>query len=52
MTSRNRWLIALTVVCIAAAFFAPAIPQPVSYHLFADQRRAFEQADERRSDRR
>ena len=39
MPNRGRWLLALTALCIAAAFLAPAIPQPQGYHQFADQRR-------------
>jgi hypothetical protein len=38
---RSRWLLAFTALCVAAAFFFPAIPQPPGYHQFADQRRAF-----------
>jgi hypothetical protein len=41
VANRIRWLIAFTVLCIIAAFFAPAIPQSIDYHDFADQRRAF-----------
>src|SRR5437660_4157183 len=37
---RSRWLIVFTVLCIMAAILAPAIPQPVEYHQFADRRRA------------
>jgi hypothetical protein len=39
--NRIRWLIALTALCIAAAFVVPAIPQPPAYHQFADRRSAF-----------
>jgi len=41
VSARSRWLLALTALCIAAAFLVPAIPQPLRYHAFADQRRAF-----------
>jgi hypothetical protein len=37
----TRWLIAFTVLCAVAAILVPAIPQPLGYHAFADQRRAF-----------
>jgi hypothetical protein len=39
--NRTRWLIAFTALCLVAAFLGPAIPQPLDYHDFADQRRAF-----------
>lgn len=38
---RSLWLTAFTALCIVAAFLVPAIPQPLGYHVFADQRRAF-----------
>ena len=41
MANRTRWLIAFTVLCIAAAFLLPAMPQSLDYHDFADHRRAF-----------
>ena len=41
MTNRTRGLAAFTLLCLAAAFLAPAIPQPLDYHDFADQRGAF-----------
>ena len=41
MANRSRWLLAFTALCVAAAFFVPAIPQPPGYHQFADQRSAF-----------
>jgi len=37
----TRWLIAFTLLCVAAAFVVPAIPQWPSYHQFADRRGAF-----------
>jgi len=37
---RIGWLVALTVLCIVAALVAPALPQPGTYHAFADQRGA------------
>ena len=37
--TRPAWaFIAFTVICIAAALMLPAVPQPVEYHHFADQR--------------
>ena len=41
MANRARWLMAFTVLCIVAALFMPAFPQPLAYHHFADQRSAF-----------
>lgn len=41
MARHTRWLIAFTLLCIAAAFFVPGIPQWPSYHEFADRRGAF-----------
>ena len=38
---RGLYIAAFTVLCIAAAFLLPAMPQPVSYHDFADHREAF-----------
>ena len=40
MARHIRWLIALTLLCIAAALFVPGIPQWPSYHQFADRRGA------------
>ena len=40
MANRSRWLLAFTGLCFAAVFIVPAIPQPLGYHQFADQRRA------------
>ncbi len=40
MTKQTRWIIAFTVACVAAAFLLPAVPQPLDYHDFADQREA------------
>lgn len=37
MANRNRWLIAFTALCVAAAFLAPSMPQPPAYHQFADR---------------
>ncbi|MGH8632537.1 MAG: hypothetical protein ACRET7_00220 [Burkholderiales bacterium] len=36
--NRTRYLIAFTAVCIVAALLLPAMPQPASYHGFADRR--------------
>jgi hypothetical protein len=41
LTNRLPWIIALTVLCAGAAWLLPAIPQPASYHNFADQRSLF-----------
>jgi len=38
MTNRARYLIAFTVLSIAAALLLPAVPQPSGYHDFADHR--------------
>jgi hypothetical protein len=39
--NRTAYIIAFTVVCLAAALFWPAMPQPLSYHEFIDQRTFF-----------
>jgi hypothetical protein len=36
-----RWIVALTVIALAAAFFLPAVSQPLEYHDFADHRHAY-----------
>jgi hypothetical protein len=41
VSRRLAALVAFTVVCIAAAFLLPPIPQPLSYHDFADRRTIF-----------
>ena len=38
MANRTRYIIAFTVLSVLAAFLLPAMPQPVSYHDFADHR--------------
>jgi hypothetical protein len=38
MAKRTRWIVAFTILCIAAAFLLPALPQSLAYHRFADQR--------------
>ncbi len=38
MTLQTRWIIAFTLLCIAAALLLPAVPQSLEYHHFADQR--------------
>jgi hypothetical protein len=38
MTVRNLLLLGFTLACVAAAFLLPAVPQPLAYHNFADQR--------------
>jgi hypothetical protein len=39
--SRTTYIVAFTALCAAAALFWPAMPQPLSYHEFADQRAFF-----------
>ena len=41
MTKRPRWSVVFTMLCIAVAFLLPAVPQPLAYHCFADQRTLF-----------
>jgi len=41
MHMRNGLIILFTIVCVAAAFLWPAMPQPLSYHAFVDQREFF-----------
>jgi hypothetical protein len=41
LSRRAAFVIAFTLVTAAAAFLLPAVPQPLDYHDFADQRRAF-----------
>ena len=41
MATRTRYIIAFTVLSVLAAFLLPAMPQPVSYHDFADHREMF-----------
>jgi hypothetical protein len=41
MSTRTRWILAFTILCIVAAILLPAFPQPLEYHQFADFRRAF-----------
>ena len=41
MNTQARWIVALTLLAIAAAFLLPAMRQPVEYHDFADHRHAF-----------
>jgi hypothetical protein len=36
--NRPRFIVAFTLVCIAAALLLPAVPQPLAYHDFADHR--------------
>ncbi len=38
---RTAFVIAFTIGTAAAAFLLPAVPQPLAYHDFADQRHAF-----------
>ena len=40
MNARTRWILALTVVALLAAFLLPAVRQPLEYHDFADHRHA------------
>ena len=39
--SRNAVVAAFTIVCILAALFWPAMPQPLDYHAFVDRRALF-----------
>ncbi len=41
MTNRTWTILAFTALSIAAAFLLPAMPQPIAYHDFADQRQLF-----------
>lgn len=41
MVNRNWYITAFTVLCVVAAFLLPAVPQPIEYHDFADQRHLF-----------
>lgn len=41
MSNRLRYIIAFTVLSIAAAILLPAMPQPAAYHDFADRRVGF-----------
>ena len=41
MTKRYSWIAGFAVLCIAAALVWPAMPQPQSYHHFADHRAMF-----------
>ena len=41
MNTHTRWIVALTLLAIVAAFLLPAMRQPVEYHHFADHRHAF-----------
>jgi len=38
MANRTWYVIGFTLLCVAAAFLLPAIPQPAAYHDFADRR--------------
>jgi len=38
MTSRTRYILAFTALSVLAAFLLPAMPQPLEYHDFADDR--------------
>ena len=41
MNTRTRWIVAFTLLAVAAAFLLPAMRQPVEYHDFADHRHTF-----------
>jgi hypothetical protein len=41
VSNRLRYIIAFTVLSIAAAILLPAMPQPIAYHDFADRRVGF-----------
>ena len=38
MTMQTRLIVVFTMLCLAAAFLLPAVPQSLEYHHFADQR--------------
>jgi len=38
VTRQTRYVLAFTALCAVAAFLLPAVPQPLSYHDFADHR--------------
>ena len=38
MANRTRYIVGFTVLSVLAALLLPAMPQPVSYHDFADHR--------------
>jgi len=40
MNARTRWIVAFTLLAVAAAFLLPAVRQPLEYHDFADHRHA------------
>jgi len=40
MNRQTRWLVAFTLLFVAAALLLPAVPQPPDYHQFADRRQA------------
>jgi hypothetical protein len=40
VTRRTAFVVAFTLLTVAAAFLLPAVPQPSDYHDFADQREA------------
>jgi hypothetical protein len=41
MNMLTKLLVGFTAVCVVAAFLLPAVPQPLDYHNFADQRSFF-----------
>ena len=41
MTMQTRLIAVFTMLCLAAAFLLPAVPQSLAYHHFADQRDVF-----------
>ena len=41
MANRTRYIVAFTLLSIAAALLLPAMPQPAEYHNFADRRAGF-----------
>ena len=41
MTRGTAFLVAFTLLAVAAAFLLPSMPQPLDYHDFADQRGAY-----------
>ena len=41
MNARTKFLIGFSLLAVALAVFLPAMPQPLAYHDFADQREAY-----------
>ncbi len=41
MNTRNRWIIAFTLLAFVSVFILPSMPQSLDYHNFADHRHAY-----------